>query len=638
MPNITKGLYDDYDQGMEALDARRDWETRIAQLHAQRYGYDAPPEMNYPWPGASNHRYLLADMTIARLLPIRSKLIYSSKNIVNMIARKKEMISKAPLMSGYFDFFVKQRTPFEKQIQYCANYHMQDGLTIMKTFFDWEKKKIVDEVVPSIFFIVPSDTHDLHEAPWCIHVIQKSVDWVRERFSESCSDKAALEKLLKGNKEGSGESTNADSGGLQKHQYDRMGISRSKAQTRTITLWERHFRKDGKQFIKYIAPDDPGLTLCEAFAYPYDSMQKVDRYCFESSKFEELTPHFYDTRGITAKATEWEHLITAMLRAWLNSTQLYCSPVFYPQTPDSLPSNTQNLDWAPGSILPAPLIKVDMGNPPVEFQQIMNFGRETFERWTSQPDYGLGKANTLGDARTATEIKALTFQQSLNTESDLNNWKLFIGEIMKKKFGLLNEYKNQITEWDYMTKDGFEQFDPSVLSEDYFIEVNGSADALNREAQLNNAIALLNLGLQVAPTVSPGSVKIVELFKNVVENAAPESVDRFVGEDGQAQADSARNANIDMGTLLQTGILTPKQGGDPLINSQVAIQTLQKLMRSGEGVDQKVAGQLSEFLIANRDQLKKTNKQGYEQVTALMDQLDQAAHAAMFPQPQIAAA
>jgi hypothetical protein len=636
--NFQKGLYDDYDQVMEALDGRRDIELRWAQLHAQRYGYDAPSQMNYPWPGASNHRYLLADMTIAKQLPIRNKLIYSSKNIVNTIARKKEMISKAPLMASYFDFYTKQRTDFERQIQYCANAHMQDGLTVMKTFFDFEKAKIIHEIVPSIFFIVPSDTHDLHEAPWCTHVIQKSVDWVRERFSESCDDKARLEKLLTNKKDGDSESNAvSDSGNLEKHTYDRMGISRSKAKTRVITLWERHFRKEGKMFIKYIAPDDPGLNLGDAFGYPYDSMVKVDRYMFEASKYEELTPHFYDTRGITAKATEWEHLITAMLRAWLNSTQLYCSPVFYPETPDSLPSTTQNLDWAPGSILPAPLIKVDMGNPPVEFQQIMNFGRETFERWTSQPDYGLGKANTLGDARTATEIKALTFQQSLNTESDLNNWKLFIGQIMKKQFGLLNEYKDQIKDWDYMTKDGFEQFDPSFLSEDYFIEVNGSADSLNREAKLNNAIALLNLGLQVAPSVPPGSVKIVELFKNVVENAEPETVDRYVGEDGMAQADAVRNANIDMGTLLKTGILTPKQGGDPLVNAQMAIQTMQKIVRSGESVDQNIAGQIMQYLIQNRDQLKKTNKQGYEQVTMLMDQLDQAAHAAMDPQPQIAA-
>jgi len=635
--NFQKGLYSDYDEGMEALDSRKEYEQRIAQLHAQRYGYDAPSQMNYPWPGASNHRYLLADMTICRLLPIRTKLIYSSKNIVNTIAKKKELIPYSPLMASYNDFYTKQRTDFERQIQYCANYQMQEGLTIMKTFFDWEKKKIVHEVVPSIFFIVPSDTHDMHEGPWVIHILQKSADWVRARFAD-CPDKARLEKLINKIKDGNTETNgSSDSGGLEKHSYDRMGISRSKAKTRVITLWEKHLRKDGKLYIKYIAPDDPGLNLGDAFEYPFDSMQKADRYCFEASKFEELTPHFYDTRGITAKATEWEHLITAMLRAWLNSTQMYCSPVFYAQTPDSIPSTTQNLDWAPGSILPAPLIKVDMGNPPVEFQQIMNFGRETFERWTSQPDYGLGKANTFGDARTATEIKALTFQQSLNTEADLNNWKLFIGQIMKKQFGLLNEYKDHITEWDYMTKDGFQQFDPQFLSEDYFIEVNGSADALNRESQLNNAIALLNIGLQVAQGAPPGSVKVLELFKNVVENSYPESVERFVGEDGTAQAEAARDANVDMATLLQTGILTPKQGGDPLINSQVAIQTLQKLMRSGQAVDAQVAGQVSQYLIANRDQLKKTNKQGYDQITMMMDQLDQAAHAAMFPQQQLAA-
>jgi hypothetical protein len=548
------------------------------------------------------------------------------------------MSAKAPLMSSYFDFFVKQRTDFERQIQFAANYQMQDGLCIMKTFFDWEKKKIIDEVVPSIFFIVPADCHDLHESPWCVHVIQKSVDWVRERFKESCKDKTRLEKLLTGSKEKGDSEAQNDSGSLEKHSYDRMGISRSKSSTRTITLWERHFRKEGKMFIKYICPDDPGLQLGDAFSYPYDSMVKVDRYCFESSKFEELTPHFYDSRGITAKATEWEHLITAMLRAWLNSTQMYCSPVFYPQTPDSLPSNTQNLDWAPGSILPAPLVKVDMGNPPVEFQMIMNFGRETFERWTSQPDYGLGKANTLGEARTATEIKALAFQQSLNTESDINNWKLFIGQIMKKKFGLLNEYKNQITEWDYMTKEGFEQFDPNFLTPDYHLEVNGSADSLNRESQLNNAIALLNLGLQVAPAAQ-GAVKIVELFKNVVENAYPESVERFIGVDGQGQAESARDALQDMTSAIVTGQLVPTQNGDPLIKSQVAIQTLQKLMRSGQQVDAGTLGQISQYLIAERDKLKQTNKQGYQQITMMMDQLDQAAHAAMFPQqpPQIAA-
>jgi hypothetical protein len=144
--------------------------------------------------------------------------------------------------------------------------------------------------------------------------------------------------------------------------------------------------------------------------------------------------------------------------------------------------------------------------------------------------------------------------------------------------------------------------------------------------------------LQVAPAAQ-GAVKIVELFKNVVENAYPESVERFIGVDGQGQAESARDALQDMTSAIVTGQLVPTQNGDPLIKSQVAIQTLQKLMRSGQQVDAGTLGQISQYLIAERDKLKQTNKQGYQQITMMMDQLDQAAHAAMFPQqpPQIAA-
>ena len=630
-----KGKYKEYDAVMEALDARRDLELRWAQLHAQRYGYDAPADMDYPWPGASSHRYLLAEMTIAKQLPIRGKMLYTSKNIVNMLARKKELISKAPLMSSYFDFYTKQRTRFEREIQYSANNQMQDSLCFMKTFFDMGKKKIVHENVIPMFFVVPSDTHDLHEAPWCVHVLQKSEKWVRDRFG-STADKDELNSFLTSQKEGKEHYSN-DNSSLEKHKYDRMGISKGESATNIYVIWERHYRDEntGELMFTYIAPDRPSMKLCEPAPY-YECMRKMDRYVFNTSKYEEISAHIYDSRGITAKATEWEDLITAMLRGWLNTVQLYSSPVFNPMSPDSTPSTTQNLDWAPGTILPAPLQKVDMGSPPVDFQMVMNFCRETFERWIGSPDYGLGKANTLGDARTATEIKAIAFQSNINTEAELNNWKIYIGDIMKNQLGLLNEFKDQIPDWDFMVDDAFQQFDPEFLSDDYFIEVNGSADALNREAQLNNAIALFNLGMQI-----PQAANVIELFRNVVENASPEQVDRFVMQNGQAQAESARDALTDMSHLTNTGTMSPKQSGDPLVRAMIGIKQLQKMGSSGQPVDGQTVQQLVQYIHMNRDALKKTNKQGYDQVTAALNQLDIASHQALLPnggQPQPMAA
>lgn len=633
MANKFKGKYKSYDETMEALDARRDWERRVAQLHAQYYGLDRPDAQSYPWPGASNQRYLLAQMTIAKQLPLRNKLIHSAKNIVTMIARKKELIGKAPLMSQYFDFYTKQRTTFERQIQYAAWEQMHNGICIEKTFFDVEKKRVCHETRPAIFFVVPSDCHDIHEAPWCVDVVQKSEEWVRKRFKDT-ADKDQLESFLKKQTQTEAQADESDSGESQRHNYDRMGISRSKARTKTITLWEKHFRDTDTNEMKiiYIAPDDPSLKLTDAFGYPYDSMIKAERYMFETSKYEEINAHFYSAQGITEKATEIEYSITAMWRAKLNTLQLFSSPVFNPMTLDSIPSTTQNIDFAPGSILPAQLEKLDMGEVPIEFMEEINFERGIFERWVGQPDYGLGKANTLGEARTATEVKAIAFQTNLNTEAELSNWKMFIGQIMKKQLGLMNEFKDDIKEWDFMTKEGFEQFDPQFLSDDYFVEVNGSADSLNRESQLNNAIALLNLGLQNPQATQ---ANIPELFKNVIENAEPERVERFVLNSGQAQQESARNALQDMTSLLVTGQMIPEQQGDPMAKVQIAITTLQKLMQNGTQLPPQVLGQISQYIAANRDILKKTNKQGYQQVTAQLDQLDQASHAAV-PQQQAA--
>jgi hypothetical protein len=632
MANIIKGKYKSYDTVMEALDARRDWERRIAQLHAQYYGLDRPDVMNYPWPGASSNRYLLAQMTIAKMLPIRNKLIHSSKNIVTMISKKKDLISKAPLMSQYFDFYTKQRTDFERQIQYSGWNQMQNGLCVMKSYYDTVKKRTVDEDIPPIFFIVPSDCHDVHESPWCVHIIQKSHDWVKKRF-EGTADKQALASFLSKQESGDYAPDESDSGQSEKHKYDRMGISRSKARTRNITLWERHFRdKENTLMMEYIIPDNPGLKVCEPFGYPYESMVKADEYMFETSKYEEVNAHFYSAQGITEKATETEFSITAMWRAKLNTLQLFSSPVFYPMTPDSIPSTTQNLDFSPGSILPGGLQKVDMGEVPVEFMEEINFERGVFEQWIGRPDYGLGKANTLGEARTATEVKAIAFQSSLNSEADLNNWKRFIGAIAKKRLGLLNEFKDEIKDWEFLTKEGFDQFDKSFISDDYFIEVNGSADSLNREAQLNNAIALFNLGLQAGPA---GQANIPELFKNVVENAEPERVERFVLQSGQAEAEAARSALQDMTSILVTGQMIPSQVGDPLAKAQVAVQTLQNLMKTGQALPPQILGQISQYIAKNREQLKQTNKQGYQQITAMLDQLDQASHAAMGGQPQI---
>ena len=580
------------------------------------------------WTGNSSHRFPLSEMTIAKQLPLRQKMLYTSKNIVNLIPKKKEMISKTPLVSSHFDYYSKQRTEFQRQIQYSANNQMQDGLCFMKTFFDMGKKKIVHENVLPMFLIVPSDTHSLHEQPWCTHVLQKSEKWLRDRFGET-ADKSELDSFINSQKTKEGHLSH-DSADLEQHKYDRIGISRGKASTNIYVIWERHYRDEntGDLMFTYIAPDRPSLKLCDPAPY-YECMTKLDEYVFSYSKYEEISAHIYDTRGIVAKATEWEDLITAMLRGWLNSVQLYSCPMFTAGTPDATPSATQNLDWATGTILPFGLQRVDMGQPPVDFQMVMNFGRETFERWIGQPDYGLGKSNTLGEARTATEVKAISFQQTISTEADISNWKLYIGDIMKRQLGLLNEFKDQIEDWDFMMDEAFQTFDPQFLSDDFEIEVNGSADALNRESQLNNAIALFNLGMQGGP-VAKGNIP--ELFKYVVENATPEQVERFVIVDGQLELETARDAKTDMVHLLQTGSMAPKQDGDPMVKATIAIQQLQKLMASGEGIDQKALMQLGQYISMNRDQLKKTNKQGYEQVTQMMNQLDMASHQALVPQ------
>ena len=47
-----------------ALQARKDWERRLAYLDLVRYMEDRPKVRNNPWKNSSNFAYALADMVI----------------------------------------------------------------------------------------------------------------------------------------------------------------------------------------------------------------------------------------------------------------------------------------------------------------------------------------------------------------------------------------------------------------------------------------------------------------------------------------------------------------------------------------------------------------------------------------------
>jgi len=605
-----------HERGLRSLKDRLPWERKIARACAQRHGQDRPLRQNTPWPGASNVKDPVSDTMIEQLKPFYFKVIYSARDIATFTALIKENLPFGLRVSSYFDYIIKQKTDFEREIQYAIDALLQDAECVLKITWDFDKEAPRFTFIDNLFIITPSATMEFNEAPWVIEVRQLFGHEVVDEFSDVPGIKEFVKRVSQ-----SSEEMDNDQQNREQEAYRREGINFSGRLGRVI-LWECHYLdKSGSRRIRTISPDEPDFDFQDDHEYLAEWNLKNKRWCYEHHKYEMKSKHLHSARGIPEITQEDEYLMSAMRRSKHNAMALFNNPILYPLN-GVLPSTAQNMTMMPGQMAPIALGSLQLGTPPFSWDEEINNRRSIIERRVGTPDFGIGKSNTMDSPRTATEVKRIGFQQSLGVEMASGNWKMFVARCMRQAWGLICQYKPQSLK--IYRDNEIEELPVTALNDDYLITLSGSAESVNKEYLLQEAVALLEYALKLAPSGIPNLKEIWTFF---VSRAAPGMENKFTVNPEGVNADARKKALESISAMITTLMpVEPSPTDDLMVNAQVGLQFLQNATRNGLPLAPIQIQLVSNYIAQSRELLKSTNKAQYEQLTGVLNQLDQASH------------
>lgn len=596
-----------------ALNDRVRWEQKLARCHLQRFCLDRPTIQNHPWPKASNVRYPLSDTLIAQKVPFVYRVFYSSENLPFFKAMKGQNVPYAAKTASYYDFLIKQKTELEEELLYQLNSRYQDGEHFIKVMWDIEKQVPTFEHVDNLFIITPSSTQKIEDAEWIVHVIQMTELEMKKKFK----DVPGIEDFIKKVKDITADKNDQ----LQREQteYEREGINRS-IQDGSIVLHECHYQDDnGIKRIKTMSPDDCDFDFQDDKEYPYGPVNELgivdsskSRWMIFHGRLEVTDKRLHSSRGICELVQEGEYSLTAMQRAKHNAMTLYNAPMY--SAPNGIPGSSQNWQQTPGEILPFALQIVQQGQPPISWDIEMNQTRAIWERRVATPDFGLGKANTQNDSRTATEIKAIGGQQGLNVEMEVGLLKKFLNDVLRYGWSLVVQFKPKSLEFYF--QDQLETLPMEALNNDYIITCSGSAESVNREYMAQKAIALRQT------LMGDPSANMEELTKNVIERLEPDQVTRFFQSTGLSNMRAQRRAVDDLVVMMAGFPVQADPSDNHIVSAMTDLQFLDAAKQKGTPLTPQQVNLISQNLAQHREALKKTNKPAYEQLNQALNQID----------------
>jgi hypothetical protein len=609
------------DKTFQDLSDRKDFEGKLTKFHLQRFCLNRATVNNTPWPRASNVRYPLSDMIIDQKKPFFAEVLYESETLPSFTALSKANMAYATGCGAYLDYIIKQKTDFEEEILYLSDNLLAKAECYCK--ITWDRKLQVPRFtqIDPLLIITPWTATKFQKVPRFVHVMQFHKDEFIRRFQNEKVKREELEDLYEYSQ---GTKGNHDSQDSEQREYDREGISKTANKGKAV-VWELHYEgPEGEKRIRTLSPDQPEFDFNDDRSYPYfwktkliddngeETEEEQCEWMVEHCRREYIDKKLHSSRSVCEVVEEGEYSLTAMMRAKQNDMTLRNAGCYY--APDGLPGNTQNMPMIPGQILPFRVEMVNQGQTPISWDVEMNQTKQLWEQRMATPNFGINEgAGT--DKRTAKEVSFIQGLTSINVKQETRSWKRFIRALCRQAWRRCVQFKPRSL--TYFEGSELSQLPETALNDDYEINVNVSADGLNKEAVVRNAETNFRLS-QGNPFATPG-----EAYKKLLEVMYPSEVNRFYTNPQQRAKSAQRKAFGDIADIISTGApIDPEPSDDFYTQAVTAMQYLQSLQQKGQSINPQQLNLISRYIQLNRDALKNTNKEAYNKLNQDLNQLE----------------
>ena len=497
MPDDDSSNYENelYAKICKDLDDREDWEGR--QILWGRMRKHGVRRARKPWSGAADMHVPLGDTIIGKLKAYYMQWVFGPELLASFYSMETQGDSYTDSVAQWFDYKVRECSNFTRVAMCAVDSTLQNGVGLVKTYWDATKKRLAFANIHPYFVIVPPWTTTLQEADRVCHVMHMSEADYR-RSGTDCGynmDDDFIDSI-----KGEGKPDNR----YRESQYQAEGLSYTRLKD-LIILWEVYVKLDDGnievQTFSPLAPDEPARAT---FKMPYDHRQVP----IAALPYEWLDEMFYSSRGVMELVQMYEASATKMWNEKLDYMSIANRPVLSSQGGSV---NAQNIRWEPGAVYDAILQLVQQPPPPVDFDEEVNNNKSLAEQRVGIPDFGIGDANTQDKSRTATEVNSIStvMQQSNDLRARIS--KDSITTVYEQAWSILKQYDKDSL--DYFWRKRRLTLPDAALDNKYLLKPNGSVDGYSKDKEIQKLMQLRQLG-QGSPWIVTPEIdrKIIELM------------------------------------------------------------------------------------------------------------------------------
>src|SRR5215471_8756625 len=487
---------DIYGEVIRDLQVRLDWENR--QLVWSKMRNFGLRRIAKPWPMASDLHVPLGDTIINKLKAYMLQWCLGPELLAAFYSLNDQGDSYTDACAQWFNYHIREKSNFNNQLIYAIDSDLQNGMGILKVFWDVDKSQVGFQSVLPFYCVVPPTTENTQDADRVTHIMTYS----REQYKRAAKkrglndDEALLDRI-----EGRGVKPNPAYAELH---YSQEGLTWSRLKD-VIIVWETYVKDtDGNIKVYTYSPVDPDEELRSAFKLPYQ--HKL--YPFVRIPYELTEGDWYMTRGVMEQVQMFEQSATKMWNEKLDYMSIANRPVLSTQGGSI---NAQNIRWAPGEVYDALLQVVQQPPPPVSFDEEIQSTRGMAEQRVGIPDFGVGQDNQMMQPRTATETNAIAQVMQQSNDLRARIIKGAMTEVYEQAWKLLLQYNKESL--DYFWRGERISLPDAALDDCYVLTPNGSADGYSRERDIQKLIQLRQLS-QGAPWIKTNEIdcKMIELM------------------------------------------------------------------------------------------------------------------------------
>ena len=592
------------EKALKALQGRNRWEQKQRLFTQMRH--EGIRRANKPFPRAADFHLPVVDSNISKQKPFWTGQAANNDRLATFTAMRQQPGELTESAAAYLDFLLRYRSTFLDELICALDFMLLRGRGVIKaTINPFDDYALVFQAIDPIYIIMPDNAHDFDDADWFVEVKTLSVAQY-ERDRRYNQGREIVDKI----RGGAGED---DAGGLQEQDAEiREGITHSSRHD-CIILWEHWVKTMGGWTYYTYSPKATDVEIKKPVGCPYKAQGKPS-LPFISLPAEIKNKGWYSPRGVAERAAPFETLGCKLMNDFLDNLSFTSKPLL---TAEGMVPNQANIRFAPGEILPGNVKRVDLGAPPMELTQMVNFVRSIGEELLQTPDFGIsdeGKGQG-GKPRTATENARIANLQDVGTS--------FNGEILRRRlaklychvWGMVLQFKRD--EMMYLAGDELKQLEPQALHGFYEIQPGGRSDMWNRQQNYQRALARFQL-LAADPNANHE-----ELVKDILRTDDPKLV-RTVFLPSNIAAANETEDEVQEITILERGfpaMVRPNENHAARI--KVLLQYLDAQHLLGRPVDPLAQQRIQQHAAQHFEMLRQQNPAAAKQLMAEIQMMEQ---------------